>query len=41
MIIISYMKPYNCLHTNDYNSINIFTGNHIVMYEILVPDRNT
>ena len=29
-IVISYMKPYNCVQTNDYYLIEIITWNHII-----------
>ena len=40
IIIFSYFKSYNCLKTN-YYFIVIFTGNRIIIYELLVLDRNT
>ena len=36
MIIISYLKPYNCAQTNDYYLIEIINWNNI----IIVSDKN-
>ena len=35
------MELYNCVQTNDYQWIRIVTLNHIVVYRLLVLDRNT
>ena len=40
-IIISYLKPYNCMQTNEYYYIEIITWNHITMCKLFVLDRNT
>ena len=39
-IIISYLKPYYYVQTNDYYQIEIITWNHIIVYK-LVLDRNS
>ena len=40
-IIINYLKEYNCMQSNDYYLIEMVTWNHIIMYKLLVLDRNT
>ena len=39
IIIITYLKVYNCVQTNDYYQIKIVPWNHIIVHE-LVLDRN-
>ena len=41
IIIIGYLKAYNCVKIKDCHQIEIVTWNHIVMNKILVLDRNT
>ena len=36
-----YLKPYNCVQTNDYHQIEIITWNHSIVYKLSEFDRNT
>ena len=40
IIIFIYLKPYNCLLTNDYYQIEIVTWNHIIVYKLLIFHTN-
>ena len=40
IIIISELKPYTFIQTNDHYKIEMITWNHMVMYRLLL-DRNT
>ena len=40
IIIIGFLKSYNC-GKNHYYKIEIITGNHVIMYKLLVVYRNT
>ena len=35
-----YLKTLNCVQINDY-PIGIVTGNHVIVYKLLVLNRNT
>ena len=38
-IIITYLKPYNCVQTNDHYLIEIDAWNHTSVYRLLLCDR--
>ena len=41
IIIISNLKPDNCVQTNYYDWIEIITWNHTSLYQLFVLDKNT
>ena len=36
-----YLIPYNCVQTNDDSKIEVITWNHVIVYKLLVLNRNT